>query len=274
MAQKVEHLLRAADGERGDDDVAAAVERALQHFGEGAGVVEAHLFVEAVAVGGLDDKHIGTFHALRVAQKGLVRVAHVAAEDHLALRVALAQPQFDGRGAEQMADVRKAYLHAFQHGQALAIAAGAQKVERALGVFQVVDRLHGRAAGALGLARLPFRVRDLYVGAVAQHDLQKVAGLLRGVDGAAEAALVEQRQVAGMVDVGVRDEDAEQRLGLHGKGLVFKAVCALFHAAIDEEGAVVDGQKRLAAGDFMGGAEKFHAHVFTLLCVHRPMKRS
>ena len=71
-----------------------------------------------------------------------------------------------------------------------------------------------------------------------------------------------------MVDVGVRDEDAEQRLGSHGKGLVFKAVCALFHAAIDEEGAVVDGQKRLAAGDFMGGAEKFHAHALTLLCFH------
>ena len=68
-----------------------------------------------------------------------------------------------------------------------------------------------------------------------------------------------------MVDVGVRDEDAEQRLGLHGKGLVFKAVRALFHAAIDEEGAIVDGKQCLAAGDFMGGAEKFHAHVFTLL---------
>ena len=207
-------------------------------------------------------------------RQGLVRVAHVAAEDHLALRIALAQPQFDGRGAEQVADVRKAYLHAFEHGQALAIAAGAQKAERALGVLEVVDRLHGRSAGALGLARLPLRVRDLYVGAVAQHDLQKVASLLRGVDGAAEAALVEQRQVAGMVDVGVRDEDAEQRLGPHGKGLVFKAVRALFHAAIDEEGAIVDGKQCLAAGDFMGGAEKFHAHRFTLLCFHRPMKRS
>ncbi len=149
------------------------------------GVVEAHLFVEAVAVGGLDDKHIGAFHALRVAQKGLVRIAHVAAEDHLALRVALAQPQFDGRGAEQVADVRKADLHAFEHGQALAIAAGAQKRESALGVLKVVDRLHGRSAGALGLARFPLRVRDLYVGAVAQHDLQKVTGLLRGVNRAA-----------------------------------------------------------------------------------------
>ena len=150
-----------------------------------------------------------------------------------------------------MADVRKAYLHAFQHGQALAIAAGAQKAERALGVFQVVDRLHGRAAGALGLARLPFRVRDLYVGAVAQHDLQKVAGLLRGVDGAAEAALVEQRQVAGMVDVGVRDEDAEQRLGPHGKEMCIRdsRIGTLEHT--EDHQAVVD-QHRVADFQFLG----------------------
>ena len=128
-----------------------------------------------------------------------------------------------------MADIRKAYLHAFEHGQALAIAAGAQKAERALGVLEVVDRLHGRSAGALGLARLPLRVRNLYVGAVAQHDLQKVASLLRGVDGAAEAAPVEQRQVAGMVDVGVRDETQSSASGRTGRGLFSKrfAPCSM-----------------------------------------------
>ena len=191
LAQKIEHLLGAAHGEGGNDHVAAAVERPLQHFGEGAGVVEAHLFVEAVAVGGFDDEHIGAFHALRVAQKGLACVAHVAAENDLALRFPLAQPQFNGRGAEQMPHVRKADLHALQHGQAFAIAAGAQKAERALGVVQVVHRLYRRPAGALGLAVFPLGFGHLYVGAVAQHDLQKGAGFLRGVNGPAKALPVQ-----------------------------------------------------------------------------------
>ena len=101
--------------------------------------------------------------------------------------------------------------------------------------------------------------------AVAQHNLQKVAGFLRGVNGAAKALLVKQRQIAGMINMGVRYQRAHNILCRHRQGLVFKAVYALLHAAIYKKRTAVYGQKGLAAGHFARRPKKFHTHALTLL---------
>ena len=77
--------------------------------------------------------------------------------------------------------------------------------------------------------------------AVAQHNLQKVARLQRRVDRPAEAPLVQKRQVAGVVDVRVRHQRAQDVRRRYGKLAVDEAVHALLHAAIDDKCAAIDG---------------------------------
>ena len=134
LAQEVEHLLRAADGERGDDDVAAAVERTLQHCGEGAGVVEAHLFVEPVAVGGFDHQVVRMGHLLGVFDDGLIGVAHIAAEDDFPGLPLLLQPHLDTGGAQQVPHIRKPDFNALPHVNQLAVVALAEAGDGADGI--------------------------------------------------------------------------------------------------------------------------------------------
>ena len=54
LADKIQHFLRSADSERGDHDIAAAVERALDACGKLGNVIGALIGVVAVTVGGLD----------------------------------------------------------------------------------------------------------------------------------------------------------------------------------------------------------------------------
>lgn len=77
VAQEIEHLLRAPDGEGGDDDVAAPVEGALDDLGEAFGIVGRGI-VEPVAVGGFHDDVIRLRDIARVVDEGLVEVAHIA----------------------------------------------------------------------------------------------------------------------------------------------------------------------------------------------------
>ena len=78
LADEVQHLLRPADGEGGNHDVAAPVQRTLDYFRQRADVVRPAVRVKPVAVGALDNDVVRIGYGLRVAQYRLVHVAHVA----------------------------------------------------------------------------------------------------------------------------------------------------------------------------------------------------
>ena len=57
------------------------------------------------------------------------------------------------------------------------------------------------------------------VGAVREQDLAEIPRALRGHDGPAEAVADEGRQVAGVIHVGVGEDDCVERGGVKWKGL-------------------------------------------------------
>ena len=259
LADEIQQLLRAADGERRDDHVAAAVERALDAVRERGQIVHARA-VAAVAVGRLDEHVVRARDGLRVADDGLVGVADVAGKDDLLFRAALGEPCLDARAAEQVADIREADDDVFPDLNALAVAAWAQQTQHALHVLERIQRLGRRLAGAGGLAPLPLGLGHLDVRRVAQHDAAQVAGRLRGVDRAAEALLIQQRQVAGVVHVRVRDEHKLDLRRRDGDGNVLKQVPPLLHAAVDQAVVPADLEQGAAAGHLVVGADKCQLH--------------
>ena len=89
LADKVQHLLRTADGEGRNDHVAAAVEHELDALCKLRHVVRQVNAVQPVAVGGLDDQILRVLHMLRILENRLVLVADVAAEGDFALLAVL-----------------------------------------------------------------------------------------------------------------------------------------------------------------------------------------
>jgi glycine cleavage system aminomethyltransferase T len=122
-----------------------------------------------------------------------------------------------------------------------------QQLERGLGLRHGVQRrLQGRpAAPAVPplMAQLPFRFLLLDVRAVAQQHMEQVDGRRRGIHGPAVAEHRQQRQQAGMVDVGVGEQDEVDGANVEAElqGIqVFRPrlAPALKHAAIDQETTV------------------------------------
>ena len=251
LADKVQHLLRTADGEGRNDHVAAAVEHELDALCKLRHVVRQVNAVQPVAVCGLDDQIFRVLHMLRILEYWLVLVADVSAESDLALLAVFVQPDLDGRRAEQVPDVGEADADAVVDLYHLAVAAGAEAAHYPRNVIKVIQRLDLRAAAAQRFARFPLRVRHLDVRAVAQHDVAERGRRGACVHRAAEALLVQQRQVAGVVYVRVGQQDEINAAGADGQLLVHENVLALLHAAVDQTALVADLDESAAACDFM-----------------------
>ena len=252
LADEIQNLLRAAHGEGGDDEVAAPIQHALDAVGKVLQIVHVRFLVVAVAVGALGEHVVRLTEILRVVDEGLVEVADVPGKDHLFRDAALGQPDLDAGGAHQVAGVHIADDDALGHMDLLAVGEGAQVGDGGLCVLQGVVRRGLLRARAAGLAGLPLRVRLLDVGAVAQHDLAEVAGGGRGVDLGVAALLEQQRDPAGMVDVGVGQQDEVDGGGRHRHRRVDECVHALLHAAIHQSIMPVYLDQRAASRDLVG----------------------
>ena len=265
LADQIEDLLRAPDGEGGDDHVAAAVERALDHVGkemDRIGVV----VVQPVAVSGFHNDIIGLVNVVHRADDRHVAVAEVAAEDDLFRLAALGQPDLDRGRAEQMTGVDKAQRDVVADVDELADLAGAEAVDSRLHVVKVVHRLIDVLAGTLGLAVLPFGLLHLDVRAVAQHDVTEIGRRLGQIDPAAKTVLAQQRQSSGVVDVGVRDQHEVKRRRLDRQILVDEYVLALLHAEVHQTAPSAYLEIGAAAGDLVRCAEKRDFHLFMPPC--------
>ena len=111
FTDKIQHLLRSADGKRRDHKVAAAVERFLNDFCQLRHVIRFRA-VAPVAVGGFHNHVIGALRVLRVVDQRLMDISDIAGEEQFFRHTVLCQPQLNGCGAEQMTGIEETDLNA------------------------------------------------------------------------------------------------------------------------------------------------------------------
>ena len=111
FTNKVQHLLRSADGKRRDHEVSAAVERFLNDFCQFRYVIRFRS-VAAIAVGGFHNHVIGALRVLRVVDQRLMDISDIAGEEQFFRHTVLCQPQLNGCGAEQMTGIEETDLDA------------------------------------------------------------------------------------------------------------------------------------------------------------------
>ena len=122
LTDKIEDLLRSADRKRRDHNVSVTIQCSLDDLRELFDVLVGPV-MGAVAVSALHHHIIRLIRIMRVLDQRLILVSDIAGEHDLFLYAVLVDPDLDGRGAEQMADISKAYLDPFTDRQDIAVVA-------------------------------------------------------------------------------------------------------------------------------------------------------
>ena len=265
LPQVIQQLLGPPHSEGGDNDVAPLGEDLVNQGGQGPGVALRGLVVP-VAVGGLHHHIVGGVHKGGVPDNGLGLVAQVAGKDDFSGHPVLGGPELQNGGAQQVARVVKADLYPLAQVKAPAVLHRLQHVDGLLGVHQGIQRFHRGQAGTLALLVVPLGVPLLDVGGVPQHHRHELRGETGGEDAAVKALLHQQGQPAGVVNVGMGDQNVVDVIGGKIQGVVVVLILALLQPTVNEDFLAVDLQAVTAACYRMGGAEKCQFHGAASLC--------
>jgi hypothetical protein len=132
-----------------------------------------------------------------------------------------------------------------------------------------VRRHHGCTGARRGPGRrwhflvAPFGFLLLQVRGIGQHHFAQIHGRPVGVDRPAVAALDQQRQPAGMIDVGMGDDHRIERLRVEAELVMvvpLMLAAALDQAAFDQYSGIAGCKQERRAGDLAGRPEELQFH--------------
>ena len=170
----------------------------------------APVLVRPVAVGGLEQQHVGRRHRFGVAQDRPVVAAEVAGVDQ-AGGVCAIDVQLHRRRPQNVAGAPQQRARSAQHRERHVVVPRLHQPERRLRVVARVQRQRGVVLGvAAPVGALRFFL--LQVGGVGQDDFEQIGGAGGAVDGTAKPLAREQRQVSRVVHVNVAQDHGVDRV--------------------------------------------------------------
>ena len=262
--QAVEHLLRALHGKGRNDHLFASGVAVGHGLGQLLGAA-AFIPVVAVAVCGFHEHIISPGRIFRVADNQRLGAADVAGKDHAGGLAVFFGFQPQGAGTQNVPGVVIGYADARRGLKAFVIVHGVKEGGRLAGVLHAIKSGRGIfQTPALVLLGFPQGFHFLDVGAVLQHDFQQIAGGLGAVDGFAETVFGQQGQQAGMIHMGVGDQNKINVFGLVGLNIAVAPVnglVALVHAAVHAETPAACLNHITGAGDCLGRSQKLYFHM-------------
>ena len=266
LADIVEHDLGPADGEGGDDDIAAPGQGLADDIGQLLDRIDLLLLVVAVSVSGFHNNIFRLFRQCGIPEQGLIVVADITRENDLAGDAAFCQPELNTAGSQQMADIRKAEFNAFAKGKYLSVRISTELFHDRHDVFHGVDRFVLFLFRALfDLFAAPFCFLRLDMGRVTQHDLTQGTCGACADDPASETVMTDLGKHSAVVDMGMGQKNKIDGGCRDRQGLVFKNISALFHTDIDQNVFSAHLQVMAAACYFMIGSNKSEFHIALLL---------
>ncbi len=164
--------------------------------------------------------------------------------------------------SEQMAGVDELGGDARHHGNRALVADRLQQRHGPVRVFHREERQR-RPMPGVALAVGALRVFFLDPRGVSQHDARQVGGRGRAEDPAAKTLPDQPRQVAGVIEVGMRQHDGRDLRRAQGQRLpvaLAEILQSLKQPTVDEQPAAADLEQVFRAGDRPRRAEKCQCH--------------
>ena len=267
LHQLIDDVLGPPHGEGRDDELALALHEEVHQRRQPVGGGRDRV-MGSVAIGALDNQDIIHVDLVGVADDRQVRPPDVAAEDHRALFPVLGDVEAHDGGAENVSRVVEGGGDPRGHRKGPVVVVPGEAGEGCFGVDERIERLAlGTAVASL---RHPlvgeFGVFLLDVRGVAQHVGGEVGGGERGVDLPAEAVFDQDREGAGVVDVGVAQDHGVDRRGIErvvAIGAVGFVSLALHQPAVEEDAVSVGLDQVARAGHRPRRAVKRDLHPWS-----------
>ncbi|MPM14200.1 hypothetical protein SDC9_60560 [bioreactor metagenome] len=262
----VEDPLGPVHDETGDKDLPLVFQypgEDVPKFIPGLGIVP----VEPVPVGGFHDHVVGVRNNRRVSFHDRFLGAEVAAEDDFYFFFVFGEPDFEDCAPEDVSCIPKPDGDSGGHGYPVVVAGGRKVADRLVHVLGTIERLHGVKPFSGILLRLPFSLFFHEVGGIIPEHFHKFEGGEGGEDLSLEPLLHKERYPAGVVHVGMGEENRVKASCSEGEGFaVFSVVVlSLENAAVYEHPAGSAFDEVAGSGHFSGGANDFKYHRKFLL---------
>jgi len=244
LVDVIEQILRPLQCETGHDDVAAGGFRGVDNLGDVRLDVSV-LAMDAIAIGGFHENVIGLVHLRRIAHDGLIRAAHVAAEQHAAGFAVLLDAHVDDRRAQNVAGLAERRGDAVGDLYGRLVPHPLEQGPGRLGVGGCIERDDGiRTFASLPLVSfaLIFGVFFLEPGGVQHDDAGDLGGRGGAVHRSGESLLDQLGQQAAMVQMGVGQEHRVDAGGREVERLPVAPLelSFLIQAAVDQQPRSVD----------------------------------
>lgn len=264
LVEYIDYLLRAPDGETGDDEFAFLIDARGFDDAEQFLFADKRVVVQAVTVGGLADEVVTLREELRRAEDMAVEASDVARVGDAFPLAVLPDIKRANGGAEHMPRVGKGEKDIVADTETAVVSHGNEMLHALLDVVVVVEGLHLGLVETVHLLVVPADILRLYESSVLQHDSAQVARGGSGNDVAAEAEPVDVGEQPRVVNVSMGQDDVvdvfrfETEFAVGGVGL---HAFALVHATVEQDThARVGGNKMFAAGNFLCSTEKANFH--------------
>ena len=253
----VEERLCSADGECRHQNRAASVSR----LGDDARelLLGVKLFVPSVAIGRLDDKVVAGRRAGRFEHDGIAGSAQISAEQHRRPFMS----DLDHCRAKDVTRRRELGSDAGAGRESFAKFDWSQEPERGLRIGHRIQWKGGlvfRIAVAVCKLRVPLE----QMPTIEEQDLAEVSSRRCAVDLTLESILHQQRQVAGMIEVRVREDDAINRARLDRKWRpipVLELLVPLEQAAVDQHSCGAELEQGFRARYSLGSSKECQPHI-------------
>ena len=154
-------------------------------------------------------------------------------------------------------------FHTFTQVKDLAVLVGVQQLKGSFRIGQSVQRFDLIPAGSLSFLVLPLGIAFLNVGGIPEHNGQELGREASGNDLAGKTLFCQKRETAGVVNVGVGDQNIVNIAGGEIQSVVVVLIPTLLQAAVDQDFFTPNFQTVAAARNSMGGAEKCEFHIGT-----------
>ena len=253
----LQDFLRTLDREDRHDDIAAGGQGGLQFAaqdGPAAGLGDG--LARTIAVGRLDQRHIGTPRPRGIGLQGLVERPEIAGENEPQRARCGVDFDLDEGAAENVAGIAHAGPHAGQRLEPAIVGLRVDEGERRLGVRPRVDR-HDLGLGPAGVAAVQALDVVFLDGArVGQQPAKQVARRFGGERPALEACEGQLGKQAAVVDMGMREQNGGDLRRRERKGPIVQGtqrLRSLEHAAVDEKRAPRRHQPVAGSRDGAGG---------------------
>lgn len=205
LVELVNELLSPSDGESGNDDLSAPLERLGNQAAEVASGVN-RVMMLSIAVSAFDLEEIDVFDGHGIPENILVRAANITAEEVAKFAAFFLDIEDHLGGAQDMAGIDEGDRHTRGDQHGAVVADRDKELRNLMSIMGIIERFNGWEPLLGSLFGDILAIRPLDLCGIGEHQGGEIASCKGAENVGPEALFIEVRKIPHMIDVGMADD--------------------------------------------------------------------